>query len=85
VYRLEDASWEKNSIQRYSLGDRTTGLQYSEDGSLTLYFQHEEPVEGPSNWLPVPQGEFYIILRLNEPQDALLDGSYEIPPVEIAD
>ncbi len=39
----------------------------------------------PSNWLPVPRGEFYIILRLYEPQDALLDGSYEIPPVEMTD
>jgi hypothetical protein len=85
VYRVEDASWEKNSIQRYSLGDRSAGLQYGEDGSLTLYFQHEEPVEGPSNWLPVPRGGFYIILRLYEPQDALLDGSYEIPPVERTD
>ncbi|MFT5484433.1 MAG: hypothetical protein ACI9GW_003098 [Halieaceae bacterium] len=85
VYRVEDSNWEKNSMQRYGLGDRTAGLQYGEDGSLILQIQHEEPDEGLSNWLPAPQGGFYIILRLYEPQDALLDGSYEIPPVEITD
>lgn len=85
AYRVDDASFEINNIERYSLGDRTAGLQYGEDGSLTLYIQYEEPVEGPSNWLPVPQGWFYVILRLYEPQDALLDGRYEIPPIDFID
>ncbi|MBU4318109.1 MAG: DUF1254 domain-containing protein [Proteobacteria bacterium] len=54
----------ENPIQRYSMGDRTRGLQYGADGSLTLYIQHESP--GPDkepNWLPCPKGPFVLALR----------------------
>ena len=33
----------KNSINRYSIGDRTKGIHYNEDGSLDIYIQHEKP------------------------------------------
>ena len=52
----------ENPIQRYSIGDRTEGLKYNADGSLTLHIQSTQPAEGRTNWLPTPPGE---IFRLN--------------------
>lgn len=44
-----------NAIERYAIGDRTEGLQFNEDGSLTLFVQSTEPEDWrPSNWLPPP-------------------------------
>ena len=54
----------ENPIRRYSIGDRTKGLVYGEDGSLTIYIQHESPgPEKESNWLPCPAGPFVLALR----------------------
>jgi hypothetical protein len=54
----------ENPIKRYSIGDRTRGLKYGEDGSLTLYIQHKTPgPEWESNWLPCPNGPFMLALR----------------------
>ncbi|MQY10104.1 hypothetical protein SRB5_02090 [Streptomyces sp. RB5] len=35
-----------------SVGDRTPGLGYADDGSLELLLQHERPQNGAGNWLP---------------------------------
>jgi hypothetical protein len=73
-----------NSIERYSIGDRTPGFKPSKDGSLTIYMQHESPGKAlEANWLPTPSGSFYVILRAYGPKPALLDGSYKIPPVHL--
>ena len=45
----------ENPINRYSIGDRTPGLQYGADGSLTIYMQKDSPgADKESNWLPTP-------------------------------
>jgi hypothetical protein len=73
-----------NPIERYSIGDRTPGFKPAADGSLTIYIQHESPGKAlEPNWLPAPSGPFYVILRTYGPKPALLDGSYEIPPVQM--
>ena len=73
-----------NPIDRYSIGDRTPGLQYGADGSLTLYLQKDHP--GPdkeSNWLPTPQaGNFRPIMRMYQPQESILDGTYLLPAIK---
>ncbi|MFJ9607854.1 DUF1254 domain-containing protein [Kitasatospora sp. NPDC101176] len=83
MYGLPDYYLVENPIGRYSIGDRTPGLVYGEDGSLTLTLQHEEPEDGPTaaNWLPTPPGEFRPIIRLYQPKQAVLDGSYRVPPI----
>jgi hypothetical protein len=74
-----------NPIERYSIGDRTAGLKKAADGSLTIHIQHESPGKAlESNWLPAPEGPFYMILRTYGPKPALLDGSYKIPAVQMA-
>ena len=75
-----------NPIDRYSIGDRTPGLSYAGDGSLTVVMQHDEPEapEDRANWLPTPAGAFRPILRMYEPEDAVFDGGYELPPIKRA-
>jgi hypothetical protein len=72
----------ENPKKRYSIGSRTPGLQFAPDGSLTLYIQHADPgPERVANWLPAPAGSFDVHLRTYVPQEALLDGSYKLPPI----
>jgi hypothetical protein len=69
-----------NPIQRYSLGDRSPGLQYDADGGLTLILQAKAPAQ-QSNWLPTPEGPFNLLLRLYLPKGGALDGSYPLPAI----
>ena len=72
-----------NEVGRYSFGDKVPGLQYADDGSLTIYIQPDAP-EGDkaANWLPSPKGkDFNLFLRAYFPGKALLDQSYAAPPV----
>jgi hypothetical protein len=41
----------------------------NDDGSLTLYVQKETPGKDlESNWLPAPDGPFYVVMRLYGPE-----------------
>lgn len=72
-----------NPIKRYSIGDRTKGLKYGKDGSLTLYIQHKSPgKDKESNWLPTSTGAFYLITRAYIPKESMLKGEYRLPPVK---
>lgn len=73
-----------NPLDRYGLNDRTEGLRFGDDGSLELLVQADEPATGPANWLPAPRGDFQLVFRTYQPRQPLLDGSYKLPPLEIA-
>ncbi|HEY0277616.1 MAG TPA: DUF1254 domain-containing protein [Solirubrobacterales bacterium] len=83
MYDVPDFYLVENPIDRYSIGDRTPSLVRGEDGSLTVYMQHDEPTDpdARANWLPTPAGAFRPILRIYEPADAVFDGGYELPPI----
>ena len=83
MYDTPDFFLVANPISRYSIGDRTPGLHTDDDGSLTIVMQPEEPSEPErrANWLPTPGGAFRPILRMYEPDDAVFDGRYELPPI----
>ncbi|MEH6891115.1 DUF1254 domain-containing protein [Bacillus sp. JJ864] len=72
----------KNSLHRYVIGDRTRGLTYNKNGSLDIYIQHEVPKGKESNWLPVPKGNFNLVMRYYQPNFCILNGSYQTPPVK---
>ena len=72
-----------NPIGRYSLTDRTEGLRFGPGGSLDVLIQHEQPAEGPSNWLPAPPDRFSLTLRAYQPKPALLRRQYQLPPIEV--
>jgi hypothetical protein len=83
MYSLPDRFLVPNPIDRYSIGDRTPGLQYDPDGGLTLYLQADSP--GPdkdSNWLPTPRGPFFFAGRFYGPTAEALDGRWVLPPLE---
>lgn len=75
-----------NPIDRYSIGDRTPGLRYDDDGSITILMQTDAP-EGDhaANWLPTPPGDFRPVLRMYEPGDSVLDGTYAMAPIRRVD
>jgi len=77
-----DRFFTANEMGRYAIGDRTPGLQYGADGSLALTISHRRPAEGAGNWLPAPDGPFYLILRIYHPTADFMAGRYAIPPVQ---
>jgi hypothetical protein len=72
-----------NPIDRYLINSITQGLIAGDDGSLTIFIQHAEPDsdEGKANWLPSPEGRFYLAMRLYWPTEVAFDGSWAPPPV----
>ena len=70
-----------NPLNRYAIGNRTTGLVVNRDGSLTLHLSHDQPPSGTSNWLPAPAGHFHVILRLYQPAASALDRKWTPPPI----
>jgi len=80
----EGANFTDNEMDRYSIGDRTAGLKRDADGGLTIYIQHKKPSDDKvSNWLPAPEGEFFMWLRAYLPQEKHLKGQWDIPPVQL--
>jgi hypothetical protein len=73
-----------NPIDRYAIGDRDR-LVYGEDGSLELRLEHDRPDDGDANWLPAPAGPFNLMLRIYWPEQAAIDGTWTVPPVERTD
>lgn len=80
AYDLWNLRMTSNELDRYVIGDRTEGLQYNHDGSLTVFLQHDRPKQGTSNWLPIPEGHFMLVMRLYEPSAAALDHRW-VPPI----
>jgi len=73
IYRLPEKLFVPNPINRYSIGDRTAGLRYGRDGSLRIYLQKEPPGGSTrANWLPAPDGPFYLVCRLYWPKDMVV-------------
>jgi hypothetical protein len=72
----------KNSINRYLLGNPIRGLEFEQDGSLSIYIQHESPgKDKEANWLPAPSGPFYLSMRLYGPKISALNGEWKVPPL----
>lgn len=70
-----------NPIDRYSLGDRS-GLKPDADGGITIHVQKESPGAGKeSNWLPAPEGAFFMILRTYLPGKAIVDQTWSPPSI----
>ncbi len=83
MYKLPEQLFIHNPIDRYIIGDRTAGLQYGEDGSLTVYVQTESPgVDRESNWLPAFDGPFALQMRIYWPEPDALNPLYVPPAIE---
>jgi hypothetical protein len=71
-----------NPIDRYSIGDRTPGLAYNDDGSLDIRIQNGPPGSEEANWLPAPEGDFRPVMRMYQPGEEVLNGAYELPAIQ---
>jgi hypothetical protein len=70
-----------NPINRYLINSpMLPQLKLDADGGLTLHIQHESPgAEKESNWLPAPNGPFFMAMRLYWPKAEALDGRWTAP------
>ncbi|MCD2442897.1 DUF1254 domain-containing protein [Agromyces sp. SYSU K20354] len=84
MYSIPDFFLVANDIRRYSIGDRTPGIVFDDDGGLTITMSNARPSDANAvaNWLPAPNAPFRPILRMYAPEAAVFDGSYELPAIE---
>ncbi len=74
----------ENEINRYLINSTTKGLVRDANGGLTITIRRDKP-EDPvqrANWLPAPEGKFYLTLRLYWPKQEALDGRWTPPFVQ---
>jgi len=75
-----------NPINRYSLGGDNE-MKKNADGSFTMYLQSTSPGKDlESNWLPAPDGPFYLLLRNYAPVPEAVEAlrnpnAFPMPPI----
>lgn len=80
VYAMDNMLMAKNALNRHSRGDRT--LTKDDKGFYTLILSSDVKKHGKQdNFLPIPQKDFYLIMRLYGPSEAVQSGAYEMPQV----
>ena len=83
LYTLPDRFLYANPLERYSIGDRTDGLQYGADKSLTIYLGHTSPgKDKEANWLPTPERKYSLVARVYGPEKGAMDGTWKLPALE---
>ena len=81
LYELPSSLLSANPIDRYLINSpMLPQLVRDADGGVTLLIQHDSPGKAKEpNWLPAPNGPFFMVLRLYWPKDDVLNGS-RTPP-----
>ena len=70
-----------NPLKRYLINSTMLqALKRDADGGITLTLSHASPGKAQeANWLPAPNGPFYALLRIYQPEPAAYDGSWKLP------
>jgi hypothetical protein len=72
-------------INRYSVSAREE-LKENADGSVDLYIQKDSPgKDKAANWLPAPEGDFILMMRLYWPREtdpSIINGTWTVPPAK---
>jgi len=81
MYELPSSLLVANPLNRYLLNSpMLPQFRRDPDGSVTVLIQHDSPGKDlEPNWLPAPDGPFFLVLRLYWPKDDVLNGS-RTPP-----
>lgn len=81
MYSLPSRLLVANPLERYLINSgMLSKLRRDKDGGLTIYIQYASPGPGKqSNWLPAPNGPFFMALRLYWPKPEALDGTWKKP------
>lgn len=77
----------ENPLDRYLLSSvMLDQFKQEEDGSLVLYIGKDSPGKDlEPNWLPAPDGPFYVVMRLYGPEKEALEGKWTPPELTKAD
>ena len=86
MYDLPDRCLVANPLNRHMINSpMLRQLQKDADGGLTILIQHDSPgKDKESNWLPAPDGPFFMALRLYQPKPEALRGQWTAPKVKRA-
>lgn len=77
----EDGFLIPNTLGRNGLNDRSAFV-LNEDGSLDIHISASPPeTANISNWLPVAEGRFGLVLRLYSPDDRVRTGKWKLPVI----
>lgn len=81
MYDDIDRFMVENEINRYKVGTTTEGLVRNDDGTLTVHIAHQRPNDPKqlANWLPAPDGNFMLQIRLYEPLKEVVEGEFQLP------
>ncbi|MCJ2179400.1 DUF1254 domain-containing protein [Novosphingobium album (ex Hu et al. 2023)] len=82
LYDAKTRELSANPIARYIINDRTPGLVRTGSGAIPIAIQHERPKGKSLNWLPAPDGPFYLVIRAQGPEPALIEGKWLPPAVQ---
>ncbi|MGL5666460.1 MAG: DUF1214 domain-containing protein, partial [Shewanella sp.] len=80
VYGSDNRLMAHNEVNRHSRGDRT--LKPDADGMYTIELSAKGK-ESDASWLPIPEKDAYIIMRLYGPSKAVQEGSYSFPALKV--
>jgi hypothetical protein len=72
-----------NPINRYLINSpMLPNMVKNADGGVTIHVSKDSPgKDKEANWLPAPNGEIYMVMRLYWPKDAIKDGSWKPPGI----
>lgn len=73
----------ENEIDRYAIADYMSDLEFNDDDSLDIYISRSKPKKQEANWLPAPEGDFNLLLRMYQPAAEILNGTYEVLGVKL--
>ncbi|QDV24191.1 DUF1254 domain-containing protein [Aureliella helgolandensis] len=86
VYDSQSNTLAPNPISRYRISSSMIdSLDRDAKGGLTIAIQLQSPEEEAANWLPAPNGPFYMVMRLYWPKPEAYDGTWTPPLVWKAD
>ncbi len=77
----------ENPLDRYLLNSAMMDqFKIQDDGSLVLRIGKDSPgADLESNWLPAPDGPFYLVMRLYGPKPEALEGKWTPPVLQKAE
>jgi hypothetical protein len=83
MYNVPASLLVANPINRYLINSpMLPNLKKDSDGGVTIYIQYESPgKDKEANWLPSPDGPFWMALRLYWPKEEALNGTWHHPDV----
>ncbi|GAL29717.1 putative exported protein [Vibrio variabilis] len=80
VYDAKTKMLVENAINRYSINN-SMPLKRGDDGSFEIHLSNQA-LSDDQNWLPIPEGEFYLLTRLYVPSQEILRMEWTVPGLE---